>query len=212
MPRPPAAGLGAAATDAAGAPEEEPGGAPTRPGRHRVEPTSRGRVIRPASYFRFTILPGPDLADAGPIDTGPIDTGPVDTGQAAPPERIGYPGGLIAPDWTGMPSAADSGLNHPDYLGGPADLDFFGYDDVDDRYVPAPIPPFPKPDGTTRAAWAGLFGGPAFLFIATVLGWTVPIWAELLAISAFIVGFVVLVVRLGDGPSKGDGPDQGAVV
>jgi hypothetical protein len=111
-----------------------------------------------------------------------------------------------------MHGAASPGLNHPDFLDGPTDLDFFGFDDVDDRYVPPPIQPFPKPDATTRAAWAGLFGGPAFLFVATLLGWTIPAWAELLAVAAFIVGFVVLVVRLGDGPSKGDGPDQGAVV
>ncbi len=174
-------------------------------------------MIRPASYFRFTILPGPDLADTGPASTGPASTGPASTGpastgQAGPPERIGYPGGLIAPDWIGMSGAAGPGLNHPDFLGGPADLDFFGFDDVDNRYVPPPIPPFPKPDAAVRAAWAGLFGGPAFLFVATLLGWTVPAWVELLAIAAFIVGFVVLVVRLGDGPSKGDGPDQGAVV
>jgi hypothetical protein len=211
VPRPPATELGAAAPDADAAPDdadaapdEDPGDASASPGRHRSEPTSRGRVIRPASYFRFTILPGPDLADPEQASSESASTG-----QARPPERIGYPGGLVAPDWTGMSGTVGPGLDHPDYLDGPADLDFFGYDD---RYVPPPIPPFPKQDATTRAAWAGLFGGPTFLFVATLLGWTIPAWAELLAVAAFIVGFVLLVVRLGDGPSKGDGPDQGAVV
>jgi hypothetical protein len=63
-----------------------------------------------------------------------------------------------------------------------------------------------------KGAWAALFGGPGYLFIATTLGWQVPGWAELAAIVAFVTGFVVLVSRLGDGPSRRDGPDQGAVV
>jgi hypothetical protein len=37
-------------------------------------------------------------------------------------------------------------------------------------------------------------------------------WAALLAIAAFVAGFVVLVLRLGDGPSRGSGPDNGAVL
>jgi hypothetical protein len=85
-------------------------------------------------------------------------------------------------------------------------------ENADERYVPPHTPPLPKLDPVARAAWTALFGGPGYLFIATTLQWQVPGWAELAAIIAFITGFVVLVSRLGDGPSRRDGPDQGAVV
>jgi hypothetical protein len=82
----------------------------------------------------------------------------------------------------------------------------------DGRYVPPHVPPLPKLDPVARGAWTALFGGPGYLFIATILSWQVPGWAELAAIAAFVAGFVVLVSRLGDEPSRRDGPDQGAVV
>jgi hypothetical protein len=91
-----------------------------------------------------------------------------------------------------------------------ADLEFS--DEDDERYVPPEIPPQPKLDPVARGAWTALFGGPGYLFLATTLSWQVPGWAELASIIAFIAGFVVLVSRLGDGPSRKDGPDQGAVV
>jgi hypothetical protein len=91
-----------------------------------------------------------------------------------------------------------------------ADLEFS--DEDEERYVPPEIPPQPKLDPVARGAWTALFGGPGYLFLATTLSWQVPGWAELAAIIAFIAGFVVLVSRLGDGPSRKDGPDQGAVV
>jgi hypothetical protein len=40
----------------------------------------------------------------------------------------------------------------------------------------------------------------------------VPGWAALLAVVAFVGGFAVVVLRLGDGPSRGQGPDNGAVL
>jgi hypothetical protein len=96
------------------------------------------------------------------------------------------------------------------------DLGSLGLDDEDDnadeRYIPPHVPPLPKLDPVARGAWTALFGGPGYLFAATALSWQVPGWAELAAIIAFVAGFVVLVSRLGDGPSRRDGPDQGAVV
>ena len=87
-----------------------------------------------------------------------------------------------------------------------------GADDTEDHYIPPPPPPLPHLDPVAKGAWTALFGGPAYLLIATLIGWTVAGWAALLAIAAFVGGFVVLVLRLGDGPSRGSGPDNGAVL
>jgi hypothetical protein len=92
------------------------------------------------------------------------------------------------------PSAADAG------------------EDEDDRYVPPLPPPLPALDSVGKGAWAALFGGPAYLVVATILGWSVSSWAALAAIGAFVGGFAVVILRMGDGPSRGDGPDNGAVV
>jgi hypothetical protein len=81
-----------------------------------------------------------------------------------------------------------------------------------DRYIPPPLPPMGRVDPVAAGAWIALFGGPAFLLISMLAGWQAPRWTALLSILAFIAGFIVLVIRLGDGPSKRDGPDQGAVV
>jgi len=109
---------------------------------------------------------------------------------------------FTVPDTEVESFAADTDLGFPED----------GAQDEDEGYVPPYVPPQPKLDPVARGAWTALFGGPGYLFIATTLGWQVPGWAELAAIVAFITGFVVLVSRLGDGPSRRDGPDQGAVV
>ena len=85
-------------------------------------------------------------------------------------------------------------------------------EDDDDRYIPPPPPPLPQLDPVAKGAWAALFGGPAYLLLATFRDWQVSGWAALAAVAAFVGGFVVLVIRMGDGPSRGDGPDSGAVV
>jgi hypothetical protein len=123
-----------------------------------------------------------------------------------------------ASDWPTAPTGTPTPPSAPDEpLNLRHDLNFVDFDaeddeDQDHRYVPPYVPPQPKLDPVARGAWTALFGGPGYLFIATTLGWQVPGWAELAAIIAFITGFVILVSRLGDGPSRRDGPDQGAVV
>ncbi|HEY2522982.1 MAG TPA: hypothetical protein VGJ19_22925 [Streptosporangiaceae bacterium] len=82
----------------------------------------------------------------------------------------------------------------------------------EEHYFPPPPPPLPKLDPVTKGAWAALFGGPAYLLIATAVGWTVPAVAAFFAIGAFVGGFAILVMRMGDEPRDGDGPDDGAVV
>ena len=164
----------------------------TRPESGKQTPASRSRVIRPA---RFLPLPIPDWQ---PL---PGDANPA----AWRADQMRWQQG-------GRPREADG----TDQEAFPADTDLeFPEDDApdeDEGYVPPYVPPQPKLDPVARGAWTALFGGPGYLFIATTLGWQVPDWAQLAAIIAFITGFVILVSRLGDGPSRRDGPDHGAVV
>ncbi len=87
-----------------------------------------------------------------------------------------------------------------------------GPEDTDDHYVPPPPPPLPALDPVAKGAWAALFGGPAYLLVAVMVGWEVPGWAAFLAVAAFVGGFATLVVRMGDQPPRDSGPDNGAVV
>ena len=87
-----------------------------------------------------------------------------------------------------------------------------GAEDDDEHYVPPAPPPLPHLDPIAKGAWTALFGGPAYLVLTSLIGWTVPGWAALLAVMAFVGGFAVVVLRLGDGPSRGEGPDNGAVL
>jgi hypothetical protein len=85
-------------------------------------------------------------------------------------------------------------------------------DDDEDHYIPPPPPPLPALDPVAKGAWAALFGGPAYLLVATSAGWILPGWATFGAVGAFVGGFAVLVIRMGDKPSRGSGPDSGAVL
>jgi hypothetical protein len=199
------------------------------PGSGKGTPANRGRVIRPAAYLPFP-EPGSDdpaagqsAADQTAVDHAATEQTPADRSQPGQPQS-GQP-------QSGQPAAGPAGLppswklqprSGPGYPAGGGELDglvrpdlgYLDFDDqdADEHYVPPHVPPLPKVDPVARGAWTALFGGPGYLFIATTLGWQVPGWAELAAIVAFVTGFVVLVSRLGDGPSRRDGPDQGAVV
>jgi hypothetical protein len=82
----------------------------------------------------------------------------------------------------------------------------------DEHYVPPDPPPLPRLDPVSKGAWVALFGGPGYLLVAVLLGWTVPSWAAFCAVAAFVGGFATLVVRMGDRPPGDSGPDDGAVV
>lgn len=85
-------------------------------------------------------------------------------------------------------------------------------DDEDDHYIPPPPPPLPALDPVAKGAWTALFGGPAYLLVATTAGWVIPGWATFGAVAAFVGGFAVVIIRMGDKPSRGSGPDSGAVL
>lgn len=178
-----------------------PGGTSAGSRSGRGSGTDRSRVIRPASCTPFAA----ESAAA---------TSPLSGANALTPDNRREP--------ADQPGAAEA--DYPDYetdadyeTGGDFEtgLDFLSYSDdegPEDRYIPPPVPALPQLDPVARGAWTALFGGPGYLFVATLLSWQVPGWAELAAIVAFVAGFTILVVRLGDGPSRRDGPDQGAVV
>jgi hypothetical protein len=85
-------------------------------------------------------------------------------------------------------------------------------EEEDEPYVPAPLPPPAKMDSVTKAALAGVIGGPGYLLIASLfLHWTISPEAAFVAIAAFVAGFVTLVVKLGDRSGRDD-DDNGAVL
>lgn len=129
--------------------------------------------------------PGPEPGAAGPLAPG-LAGGP-DGSAAGGPAGAAFPGDDVPPD-----------------------------DDVapdDDHFIPPPPPPLPRLEPVVKGAWLALFGGPLYLLVATAAGWTVQGWAAFCAMAAFVAGFVVLVLHLGnDRRDNGSGSDDGAVV
>jgi hypothetical protein len=83
----------------------------------------------------------------------------------------------------------------------------------DEHFVPSAPPPLPKLDSVTKGAWAALFGGPGYLVVATVAGWSVSGIAAFCAVAAFVTGFALLVLRMNEpDPGGPDDGDDGAVV
>jgi hypothetical protein len=81
----------------------------------------------------------------------------------------------------------------------------------DDRYVPPPAPPVPRPHGLRAIAWFGLFGVPTIVLVCLVLGISLPSPTGLLALVWFVGGFGYLVATM-NGPKNDGGWDDGAVV
>jgi hypothetical protein len=82
----------------------------------------------------------------------------------------------------------------------------------DEHFIPPAPPPLPKLDPVSKGAWLALFGGPAYLLIAVLVGWQIPSVVAFIAVAGFVGGFTTLVVRMGDRPPTDSGPDDGAVV
>jgi hypothetical protein len=84
-------------------------------------------------------------------------------------------------------------------------------EEEDERYKPEPLPPPARMDAVSKGAWVALIGGPGYLLLGTLLQWTISGTEALAAIAAFIAGFVILVVKMGDRPPR-DENDDGAVL
>ncbi len=162
------------------------------------------RYDRPAGG-EAAAVPWPEREDltARPADAGP---GPTPTPGPGPGPGRTRPGPRHPAGHAALGSRARPGRARPGR--GPAR----GRGDDEEHYVPPPPPPLPHLDPIAKGAWTALFGGPAYLLVTSLIGWTVPGWAALLAVMAFVGGFAVVVMRLGDGPSGGEGPDNGAVL
>ncbi len=80
-------------------------------------------------------------------------------------------------------------------------------DDDIGGFVPAE-PDLPPVAPDRLAAWIGLFGSPAVLLLATVLGLSLPGWLGYVLVAAFIGGFGYLVAAMPPGPR--DPGDDGA--
>lgn len=133
-----------------------------------------------------------------------------ETGSPRPARADTLPGIDPAPE-AGTTPPADT-VTFPSLASPPAPRPARLEREAEDHFVPPPPPPFPKLDPVTKGAWAALFGGPAYLLLATAAGWSVPGIAAFIAVAAFIGGFAVLVLRMDDGPPRDSGPDDGAVV
>ena len=85
-------------------------------------------------------------------------------------------------------------------------------EDPEEHYVPPPPPPLPRIDPLTKLAWIGVLGGPLWLVLVKAFDWMPAVEGTgVLAVVAFIAGFVGLVYRMKDDPDDSD-RDDGAVV
>lgn len=83
-------------------------------------------------------------------------------------------------------------------------------EDDDEGFVPPVPPPIPRGDIVARLAWGAVIGGPLFLLAAALAWRDLPSILLLLALVAFVGGFITLVARMPQDPP--DDPDDGAVV
>ncbi len=145
--------------------------------------------------------PWPELENSPQADAEAGDSGTGNSGTGDPEAASSIQAGTSATADTAASSWRTSGT--------PAT------DPDDEHFVPPPPPPLPRLEPLTKAAWAGLFGGPGYLLVATAAGWSIPGIAVFCAIAAFVAGVALLVLRLNDsGPpsSDDDGDGDGAVV
>jgi hypothetical protein len=138
-----------------------------------------------------------DLTDAdAPWPASEDLPAPDDGGDAEPPPVAG----AVAPERTRIVWHASS---DPRSYSPP--------EEEDEPYVPTPLPPAAKLDPISKAAWLGLICGPGYLLLGTMLGWTISGPEALVAIAAFVGGFVTLVLKMSDRSPRDDN-DDGAVL
>ena len=183
--------------------------------------TSSERGAAPADPAGRLADPAATSAEPGDGPAGPANlAGPSAEQGAGPAARDGSDAGR-QPDQLGGPATQPA--NPATRFVIPADRtrvirpagDPRAYtppEEEDEPYVPVPLPPPAKMDSVTKAALAGVVGGPGYLLIASLfLHWTISPEAAFVAVAAFVAGFVTLIVKLGDRSGRDD-DDNGAVL
>jgi hypothetical protein len=166
-----------------------------------VPGAERARVIRPAA---------PSPADA-PTPSAPAGSADGSTADLPGPDLPALDGSADGLPGDGLPGDGLPG-NEVAVAGADPSRARRADDGTGEHFIPPPPPPLPHLDPVAKGAWTALFGGPAYLLWATLMGWVIPGWAALLAVMAFIGGFAVVVLRLSDRPSGGAGPDDDGAV
>ncbi|WP_181442162.1 hypothetical protein [Streptomyces tateyamensis] len=92
--------------------------------------------------------------------------------------------------------------------------DWAAAEDPDEgHYVPPEPPPLPTGDTTAKFAWIAVLGGPALLLFDALVWREVAGWPAWVGLTAFLGGFVTLVVRMKDrNEDEPPDPTGGAVV
>ncbi|MQS11883.1 hypothetical protein F7Q99_06155 [Streptomyces kaniharaensis] len=98
--------------------------------------------------------------------------------------------------------------------GGASPRDFELAEETDEgHYIPPEPPPLPHVDVTAKFAWIAVLGGPALLLFDAVVWQEISGWPAWVGFTAFLGGFVTLVVRMKDrDEDEPEDPDHGAVV
>ncbi|WP_406197787.1 hypothetical protein OH807_12885 [Kitasatospora sp. NBC_01560] len=96
----------------------------------------------------------------------------------------------------------------------PGPRDFELVEDPDEgHFVPPEPPPLPAGDVTAKFAWLAVLGGPALLLFDAVVWREVAGWPAWVGVTAFLGGFVTLVVRMKErDEDEPEDPHGGAVV
>ncbi|MFI8080689.1 hypothetical protein ACIF6L_07875 [Kitasatospora sp. NPDC086009] len=95
---------------------------------------------------------------------------------------------------------------------GPRDFELTEETD-EGHFVPPEPPPLPAADVTAKFAWLAVLGGPALLLFDAVVWREVSGWPAWVGVTAFLGGFVTLVVRMKErDEDEPEDPHGGAVV
>jgi hypothetical protein len=132
------------------------------------------------------------------------------SGQTGPSQQTGPPAAPAPADIPGIDGRApfDQGRVIR-FAGDPRS--YTPPEEQDEPYKPERLPPPARMDPVSKGAWVALIGGPGYLLLGTILQWTISGTEALAAIAAFIAGFAILVVKMGDRPPRDDN-DDGAVL
>lgn len=212
----PRGGAPGGGTPARSAPAEEPAADAPAPARARRAP-ERSQAEQD-EIFAALIAQFDD-----PVDLNNPDWPEVEDRRAKRELKGGFKDGtgLPAGDGTGPDDLSDlaprprprpSGPVVPAAGAGPRDFELVEETD-EDHFVPPEPPPLPSADTTAKFAWLAVLGGPALLLFDAVVWREVSGWPAWVGVTAFLGGFVTLVVRMKErDEDEPEDPHGGAVV